>query len=221
MGRMVCKRMEEKGGYTLPMNFTPPTRLQVLSSKQDGFSPPDLEAVWVEESQKGDSGAFNQLVLQWEKSIYNLALRLLRHREEAAETTQEIFLAAFKNIRSFRAQARFSTWLYRIAINRCLSQLAHRSSHKHCSLDDEGSAGRISLQMPKTDSPEGEIQRQEDGKRAVRAMEGLPVEQRMVLELKFFQELTFTQIAEVLDMPESSVKTRLYAGLQALQSRLR
>ena len=73
------------------------------------------EAAWVKASQQGDVIAFNRLVLIWEKSIYNLALRMLQDPDEAAESTQEVFLNAFKNIRRFRLEAQFSTWLYRIA----------------------------------------------------------------------------------------------------------
>jgi RNA polymerase sigma-70 factor, ECF subfamily len=203
------------------MNIIPIPKRQDPCVPDDDRSKVDPEPFWIQESQKGNSNAFNHLVLRWEKPIYNLTLRMLRRPEEAAETTQEIFLSAFRSIRSFNGKARFSTWLFRIAINRCLTQLARRPADKHYSLDEELPSGQRISQQLVTGSFEGEILRREDGRRAVRAMHGLPPEQRVVLELKFFQELTFPEIAEVLAMPESSVKTRLYTGLQSLQERLR
>ncbi len=181
---------------------------------------PDPEAFWIEESRNGNSSAFNHLVLRWEKPVYNLTRRMLGRPEEAAEATQEIFLSAFRSIRTFNGKARFSTWLFRIAINRCLSLLARRPSDRHYSLEEELPSGqRVSDQLV-SGSFEGELLRRDEERRAVRAMRALPPEQRLVLELKFFQEMTFAEIAEVLSLPESSVKTRLYAGLQSLQERL-
>ena len=75
------------------------------------------ESAWVSASQRGDALCFNRLVLKWEKPIYNLCLRMLLDQDEAAESAQEVFCSAFKNIQRFRRDARFSTWLYRIAVN--------------------------------------------------------------------------------------------------------
>jgi len=69
------------------------------------------ETAWVAASQRGDSLAFNRLVLKWERTVFNIALRMLQDREEPAEAAQEIFLLAFKNIRRFRQDSRFSTWI--------------------------------------------------------------------------------------------------------------
>src|SRR4029450_1267249 len=79
------------------------------------------ETAWVAASQGGDTVAFNRLVLKWEKSIYNLAVRMLHQPEEVAGAAQEVFISAFKSIRRFRRDSRFSTWLYRIAVNHCIS----------------------------------------------------------------------------------------------------
>ena len=96
------------------------------------------ENSWVSASQRGDAQSFNRLVLKWEKPVYNLALRMLHDREEAAEATQEIFLLAFKSIRRFRRDSKFSTWLYRIAINHCVTRVRQTPAGIHLSLDDEG-----------------------------------------------------------------------------------
>jgi RNA polymerase sigma-70 factor (ECF subfamily) len=178
------------------------------------------EANWVKASQMGDSLAFNRLVLRWEKAIFNLALRMLQDQEEAAEATQEVFLAAFKNIRRFRLDAKFSTWLYRIAVNHCISRLRRRPPGVHYSLDDETHDMPLAGKLPSQDSHERDFLKQESQMRVRQALAYLPVEMRAVVELKFFQELTFEQIAAVISTPLSTVKSRLYSGLELLKVRL-
>ncbi len=173
------------------------------------------ESEWVARSQRGDALAFNRLVLRWEKPIYNLSLRMLQDPDEAAETTQEVFLAAFKSIRRFRRDARFSTWLYRIAVNQCLTRLRHRPPGTHLALEDRDAA-RLHVR----ESHEAEIIDREKRRHVRRALAFLQPDQRAVVELKFFQDQTFEEIAAVLDAPLSTVKSRLYAGLEMLKARL-
>jgi RNA polymerase sigma-70 factor (ECF subfamily) len=178
------------------------------------------EDAWVISSQRGDALAFNRLVLKWESRVYNLALRMLQHPDEAAEATQEVFLSAYKSIRRFRRNAKFSTWLYRIALNHCISRARRRPQGAHFSLDDglEGATQADRLRAP--DSQEGELLRAENRQRVRSAMAFLPPEQRAVVELKFFQEMTFDDIAAVLEVPLSTIKSRLYAALDSLRVRL-
>lgn len=192
---------------------------RAYASGQDGLLTLQ-ELRWVEESRQGNLNAFNHLVLQWERSIYNLILRMIRRPEEAAEITQDVFLAAYRSIGSFQGRSRFSTWLYRIAVNHCLTHLARRSPSGTASLEDKFSA-RCQEEHLSEKSHEEQVIRRTDGRRAVQAMQGLPMEWKMVLELKFLQDLTFEEIGDALSIPVSTVKSRLYAGLQALQERLR
>ena len=178
------------------------------------------EIAWVAASRGGDTLAFNRLVLKWERPIYNLALRMLQDPEEAAESTQEVFLSAFKNIGRFRQEARFSTWLYRIAMNQCISRLRRRPAETHYSLDDSRSDASIGSRLPASESHEGAFLLEETRNRVRLALEHLPPEQRAVLELKFFQDLTFEEIASVIQVPLSTVKSRLYAALEILKVRL-
>jgi RNA polymerase sigma-70 factor (ECF subfamily) len=169
------------------------------------------EAAWVAASQRGDAVSFNRLVLKWERPIYNLSLRMLRDVDEAAEATQEV--------RRFRLDAQFSTWLYRIAANHCTSRLRKRPPGVHLSLDgsEEGTeAGRLAA----AECPEREFLRRESDHRVRNALDFLQPEQRIVVELKFFQEMTFEQIALVVEAPLSTVKSRLYHGLEILKIRL-
>jgi RNA polymerase sigma-70 factor (ECF subfamily) len=178
------------------------------------------EAIWISDSQRGNAQAFNRLVLKWEKLVYNLALRMLKDREEAAEATQEIFLQAFKGIRRFRQDSRFSTWIYRIALNYCSNCLKQRPPGIHVSLDDDSSRSNPAETLTVVESQTGELLRSENKRRVLGALARLLPEQQAVIELKFFQELTFDEIAEVLDVPLSTIKSRLYAGLEMLKVRL-
>jgi RNA polymerase sigma-70 factor (ECF subfamily) len=180
----------------------------------------DQESAWVTASQGGDSLAFNRLVLKWEKAIYNLGLRMLQDPEEAAEAAQEVFLSAFRSIRKFRKDATFSTWIYRIAVNKCISRLRRRPPGIHVSLDDSNDEAPLSNRLPARGSHEQDFLREESCARVRRAMESLPAEQRAVVELKFFQDLTFEQIAAICETPLSTVKSRLYSGLEILKFRL-
>jgi RNA polymerase sigma-70 factor (ECF subfamily) len=178
------------------------------------------EAVWIADSQRGNAQAFNRLVLKWEKLVYNLALRMLKDREEAAEATQEIFLQAFKGIRRFRQDSRFSTWIYRIALNYCSNFMKQRPPGIHLSLDDDSSRSNPAETLTVVESQTGELLRSEKKRRVLGALARLLPEQQAVIELKFFQELTFEEIAEVLDIPLSTIKSRLYSGLEMLKVRL-
>lgn len=178
------------------------------------------ENSWVIASQRGDTRAFNRLVLKWEKIVYNVALRMLRDREEAAEATQEVFFLAFKNIRRFRRDSRFSTWIYRIVINHCLTRTSHRPPGTHFSLEDGGIYATPAPQLQVAETQFGEMMKQEQRLRVQAALSHLSPDQQAVIELKFFQELTFEEIAEVLEIPLSTIKSRLYSGLELLKIRL-
>ncbi len=178
------------------------------------------ESAWVAASQCGDTLAFNRLVLKWEQTVYNVALRMLQNRDEATEAAQEVFLLAYKNIRRFRQEAKFSTWLYRIAVNHCVSRARRRPSSLHVSLDSDDATAAPARQLRTVETQEGELLRSENRTRVHTALSFLPPEQKAVIELKFFQELTFEDIAAVLQVPLSTIKSRLYAGMEILKVRL-
>lgn len=178
------------------------------------------EKAWVAASQGGDTLAFNRLVLKWEKAIYNVALRMLQDPEEASEAAQKVFLAAFTNIRRFRRDAKFSTWLYRIAVNHCITRLRKRPPGVHVSLDDSRDEMPLANRLASPGSHEQDLLREEGRRRVRAAMQRLPAEQRAVVELKFFQDLTFEEIAAVCEVPLSTIKSRLYSGLDTLKLRL-
>ena len=178
------------------------------------------ENILVAACQEGDTFAFNRLVLKWERSIYNLALRMLHDPDEAAEAAQEVFLSAFRNIRKFRTDSKFSTWLYRIAVNHCISRLRRKPPGVHLSIDARNDENLLVGRIAGPVSHEKDFLREESRLRVRRAMQTLPPDQRAVVELKFFQELTFEEISAICEVPLSTIKSRMYAGLESMKLRL-
>ena len=180
------------------------------------------DAAWIAASQQGDSLAFNRLVLKWEKRVYNIALRMLRHPDEAAEASQEVFLSVYRrHIGRYKMQAKFSTWLYRVTVNNCISRLAEnvpwptsRWTMKLRPVSEHRLA--VGGQIRKERTAGARTARADQ----VRRLQTLSPNQRAVVELKFFQERTLDEIAVILKIPVSTVKSRYYAALDVLKSRL-
>ncbi len=195
--------------------------MQMTGERQwNSLEDPAQEISWISASQRGDTLAFNHLVLKWEKTVYNMALRMLKHREEAADATQEAFLLAFKNIRRFRSDSKFSTWIFRIVLNHCVTRIRQRPPGIHLSLNDANAAENPIKQLRATETQVGELARLEQKHKLLAAISQLDPDQQAVIELKFFQEMTFEEIAAILDAPLSTIKSRLYAGLELLKIRL-
>jgi RNA polymerase sigma-70 factor (ECF subfamily) len=179
-----------------------------------------LEREWIDASRHGDTAAFNRLVLAWESTVYNLALRMLHDPEEAAETTQDVFLRAYRSIHRFRGRARFSTWLYRITANRCLSRLRRRPPGA-LSLPDSGlDPSSVPREPAGPESQEAALLRAERARCVTRALGELGPDQRAVVELKIFQDRSFEEVATILEAPVSTIKSRFYTSLEILKRRL-
>ena len=172
----------------------------------------------VEACQAGEASAFDVLVARWEDRIRGAAFRFLGSEEEARDVAQEAFLKAYRALDGFKREARFSSWLYQIATNLCRDRLRRRKTRATVSLEALEGMGPA---MVETRPGAHERLLERDLARAVRrAIEALPEEQREVVILKEYQDLTFLEIAQALDVPVSTVKTRLYRGLGQLRLRL-
>jgi RNA polymerase sigma-70 factor (ECF subfamily) len=172
----------------------------------------------VEACQGGDASAFDVLVARWEDRIRGAAFRFLGSEEEARDVAQEAFLKAYRALSGFKGEARFSSWLYQIATNLCRDRLRRWKTRATVSLDALEEAGPVMVET-RPDAHERLAER--DLAQAVRrAIHALPEEQREVVILKEYQELTFLEIAQALDVPISTVKTRLYRGLGQLRLHL-
>ena len=172
----------------------------------------------VEACLAGEDSAFDVLLGRWEKRIRGAIYRLVGSDEEARDLCQEAFLKAYKSLRSFKQEARFSSWLYQIALNLCRDRMRRRRGKTMVSLDEleEGGAAMTVAGPTALDL----LQERDMSRLVARAIEALPDEQREIIILKEYQGLTFLEIAQVLDVPISTVKTRLYRGLDQLRVRL-
>jgi len=170
-------------------------------------------------TRDGDASAFDQLVRRWDRKIHGAAFRVLGSHEDAREVSQEAFLKAYRAIGGFQQRARFSSWLYQIALNLCRDRLRRKRGRYLVSLDEMGEDEGARL-LPQAPSVHGDVEALDLSERVARAVAELAPEQREVIVLKEYQDLTFAEIAEILGTPVSTVKTRLYRGLTQLRRRL-
>jgi len=168
--------------------------------------------------QAGDVSAFDVLVRRWDRKIQGAAFRVLGSPDEARDVSQEAFMKAFRALRGFKQEARFSSWLYQIAMNVCRDKLRRRRGREHLSLDTVVEGGEPALHQR---AVADQVVHSGDLARAVAAaIETLPQEQREVVVLKEYEGLTFPEISEILGVPLSTVKTRLYRALSQLRIEL-
>jgi RNA polymerase sigma-70 factor (ECF subfamily) len=172
----------------------------------------------VEACRAGETSAFDVLVARWEDRIRGAAWRVLGSEEEARDVAQEAFLKAYRGLDGFKQEARFSSWLYQIALNLCRDRLRRRRTRASVSIDELEESGPVLVERrPGAHELAVQSALAEAVRRAVAA---LPPEQREVVILKEYEGLTFLEIAQALDEPVSTVKTRLYRGLGQLRVRL-
>jgi RNA polymerase sigma-70 factor (ECF subfamily) len=165
----------------------------------------------VERVKKGDTKAFEELVIRHQKSIYYFVLRLLKNPLDAEDTVQRIFLLAYQNIKGFRADSTFKTWIYRIGINQCHNYFRQNKNREFISVDD----------IPVTDSkadPEEDVSDRERLSYLQKAVERLPYKQRMVVTLRIYQELSFEEIGTTLNIGTNSAKVNFHHALEKLKN---
>jgi RNA polymerase sigma-70 factor (ECF subfamily) len=162
----------------------------------------------IAKARRGDVEAYNLLVSRWEKRIFNYLLRLVRNREDAADLSQDVFLKAYQNLPKLEDPAKFSGWLFRIAHNEAFSLLRRRKPDS--GIDREPVApdagGRL-LPMELSLAVESALKRLSD-------------DQREAVLLKVYQGFKFEEMAEILECPVSTVKSRLYTALDLLKATL-
>jgi len=187
-----------------------------LDSARNRDEPTDrqewTDEAWVQETLR-DANAFAELVRRYQGRLYRLAYRMLGNAEEAQDATQEAFLRAYRALSSFRLDASFSPWMYRIATNVCLDML--RSRRPQASLDESP------LDPPATLSVEGAVAERERLRAVAEAVGRLPVGLRTVFLLRHEAELSYEEIAQTLGLPLNTVRTRLFRARNALKELLK
>lgn len=173
--------------------------------------PQEDEAGLVARAREGDLDAFDSLVRQHGPAVYRVALRMLGEPADAEDAAQESFVQAWRGLRSFRGQSGFGTWMYRIVTNKCINELARRRETEP--LEEESPSERPGPEQVVVARSEFAVLRQ--------AVDDLTPEQRVALVLREFEGCTYDEIAEVLDISVSAVKSRLHRArvevLEAMQ----
>lgn len=187
-----------------------------LDSTRNRDEPTDrqewTDEAWVQETLR-DANAFAELVRRYQGRLYRLAYRMLGNAEEAQDATQEAFLRAYRALSSFRLDASFSPWMYRIATNVCLDML--RSRRPQASLDESP------LDPPAALSVEGAVAQRERIRAVAEAVGRLPVGLRTVFLLRHEAELSYEEISQTLGLPLNTVRTRLFRARNALKGLLK
>lgn len=174
----------------------------------------------VTRSMGGDQDSFNQLVLRWERPIYALAYRVIGREEEARDVCQDTFLRAWRALPGFKGQAKFSSWLYRIALNLCRDWIRRQRRAPVMQMPEGVDPLEMAAEHEPAESIETLVARRELSAVVEEAMTLLPEEQRTAIILKEYHGMTFQEIADLQGCPLSTVKTRLYQGLSVLRKHL-
>jgi RNA polymerase sigma-70 factor, ECF subfamily len=174
----------------------------------------------VARAQGGDVESFNQLIVRWERPIYALAYRVIGKEEDARDVCQDAFLRAYRALPGFKGQAKFSSWLYRIALNLCRDWIRRQRRAPVSQLPEDTDASELASETGPVESIEDLVARRELSAIVEEAMSVLSEEQRTAIILKEYHGMTFQEIADMQGCPLSTVKTRLYQGLSLLRRRL-
>ncbi len=182
----------------------------------------------IELCKRGDRSAFNELVRRHHRKIFNLCFRILGNRHEAEDVAQDVFVTAFRAIRSFRGDSALSTWLHRVAVNNCKNRLKYLKRRKYfqtesmdATYDDGESEMTREFKDEGEDSPEDTRERTELSREIQGAIDRLDEDYRVVIVLRDVQGFSYQEIAEILDLKEGTVKSRIHRARSELQQKLR
>ncbi|AJY75313.1 RNA polymerase subunit sigma-24 [Paenibacillus beijingensis] len=181
-----------------------------------------LEANLLRMSLKGDQRAFAELVGMYQDKLYHMAYRMLYNRQEAEDVVQETFLRVYKNMERYDESQKFSTWIYRIATNLSIDRLRKRKPSYSLDAESNDHEGLDGYSMIPSDdrTPESELVLSETQRTIHQAIETLPPKYKSVMVLRYLQDMSLQEIGEVLDMPVTTVKTRVHRGREFLRKRL-
>lgn len=166
----------------------------------------------ISRAKQGDMAAFEELILQHEKTVYNVALRMMNHSEDARDISQEVLIKAYRNIANFDERSSFSTWIYRITVNTCIDEMRKRKGKQNLSLDnefedDEGTWKREIADDG--DTPEESLMRKEEQSEILMALETISEDYKTVFILRDIRGLSYEEIAEITGLALGTVKSRI------------
>ena len=164
--------------------------------------------------------AFGEIVNRWERKIFALCYGMLAREDEAKDATQEAFINAYRNLAKFRGDAKVSSWLHRIAVNQCLTKKRREKSRSETFLDEEKNEEERFFVAPLNQSPSRKFEQNEKTRAVRQVINALPEDLRQIVVMKEFEEMTFQEISDTLELPLSTVKSRLYTALKQMRMKL-
>jgi RNA polymerase sigma-70 factor (ECF subfamily) len=173
--------------------------------------------------QEGDTRAFDALFHRHQHKVASLISRYVRDRDEVADLVQEVFIKAYRALPRFRGDSAFYTWIFRIAVNTAKNYIASRGRRASESKVDLEDAEHIDggEALKDADSPEGELNRDRLKKVIDEAIAALPPDLRSAVTLREFDGLSYEQIADIMDCPVGTVRSRIFRAREAIDARLR
>lgn len=177
----------------------------------------------IKKAKEGDVKSFEELVLEHEKIVYNVAFRMMNNEADSYDISQEAFIKAFKSIRNFNEQSSFSTWIYRITVNTCIDELRKRKGKETLSMDQEleNDDGSFKQQFEDGENtPEQKILEKEGQEEIVEALERLSTEHKSVLILRDLQGFSYDEIAETTGTTLGTVKSRISRARNQLKEEM-
>jgi RNA polymerase sigma-70 factor (ECF subfamily) len=178
-----------------------------------GFGDPDIELML--RFKRGDERAFEELVKKHTRGVLNLVYRYLGDASRAEDVAQDVFVKVYRARAKYQPQAKFSTWLYRIAVNHCLNEIRSRRSQPATA-----APANDLLEQPAGDPPEGRLSRAELQEAVKAAIDALPENQRMAVLLARYEDMSYDQIAETMGMSLEAVKSVLHRAKESLKQSL-
>ena len=171
----------------------------------------------------GNIPAFDTLVKRWEHRLYNVVYKIIGDPETTRDICQDVFLQVYQSSRKYRPYAQFETWLYRIAINRSINELKKRKRYQTYSLTDDYEDEKKPFDdlIDPEPQPDEIAQQNEINSCVQNALENIPTEQRIIVILRHYEGLKFQQIAEILNCPLGTVKSRMYLAMDQLRLMLK
>ena len=167
---------------------------------------PDIELV--ERYFRGDTAAFDEIMIRYERQIYRVCYRFVENRDDALDLAQDVFVKAFEHLPTFRRESTFKTWLYRIAINHCLNHV-RKNSQQFVEVTEFTASTRPAIQH--------QLEHEEQREHFRRLVKRLPPKQKAILELRINEQLTYEEIAKISGRSVSTIKASVFFALEKLR----
>lgn len=168
--------------------------------------------ILIKSALKGDMQSFEELIYQYEKKVYNVALRVFKNPEDAKDISQDVFIKIYKNLDKFDNKSSFSTWIYRITTNTCIDELRKRKGKETVSInnDIEDDEGRFKREFADNEpTPEEKVISKEGESEIIKSMNTLSDEHRTIIVMRDIEGLSYTEISEIIGVSIGTVKSRI------------